>query len=346
MQRKQEKRTTIDVVSRHAGVSKTTISRYLNGKYEFMSEETRSRIQASIQELHYQPNAMARSLKNNKTGLIGLIVGDITHPFSSILVKAVGDTCEKHGYQVLMANTDDDAKKEREYITSMLNRQVEGLIINTAGGNERFLAELKDHGILMCLADRRLPDNILDTVTTDTERVTTEMLELVYQAGFEQVAFFTNSLHNNSARQRRYETFRQVTQRHCQTLEKPLYLIGDKSGEQSCFDALETLMASSGGKKTAVLTVNGVVLLDLLNAAKAHGYSIPRDFGLCSYDGWSWAGIIGDGISVITHPSYEIGKQSAELIIARINSEDRDYPPRYLEIPSTIEIRGSTRCDK
>lgn len=341
MREERKKRVTIDMVSQRAQVSKTTISRYLNGKYEYMSEDTRKRIEQAIEELDYHPNAMARGLKSNKTGLIGLIVGDITNPFSSILVKAVGDTCTKFGYQVLIANTDDDGKKEQEYIRSMLDRQVEGLIVNTAGGNDAFLAEMQGQGIRIVLADRILQDNTLDTVTTDVEQVTAQLLELVYQEGFERIAFFSQTFRQNSTRRRRYETYAKVALRHGQNPDEYVYLIGSKEGEFDCTQALELLLDSSRGLRTAVFTVNGVVLLDLLNAVKELGLSVPDDVGICSYDGWDWAGIVGDGISTISHPSYEVGQKSVELLIKRINSK-KEYPPRYVELKSQIQLRGST----
>jgi LacI family kdg operon repressor len=124
---------TISDVAKASGVSKTTISRYLNGKYEYMSQDTRKRIQTIIEELKYRPSNVAKTLKSNKSGLIGVIIADIASQFSSILLKGIGDVCKANGYQVMISNVDNDPEKEREYIQSLMDNRVEGIIVNTTG---------------------------------------------------------------------------------------------------------------------------------------------------------------------------------------------------------------------
>ena len=84
-----KQKITIDSVAERAGVSKTTISRYLNGRYDMLSEDTRAKIEAAIKELHYRPNRIAQSLKGGQSRLIGCIASDIGSPFTSILVKGI-----------------------------------------------------------------------------------------------------------------------------------------------------------------------------------------------------------------------------------------------------------------
>ncbi len=93
----RKKSITIIDVAAAAGVSKTTVSRYLNGKFEFMSSQSRERIAATIEQLNYRPNNLARGLKSKRSKLLGVIVSDIKNPFSSILLKGIGDCCERYG---------------------------------------------------------------------------------------------------------------------------------------------------------------------------------------------------------------------------------------------------------
>ena len=105
-------KVTIADVAARTGFSKTTISRFLNGKYEFMSEETRKRISEVIKDIEYKPNRMARSLRLQQSHMIGVIVSDISNPFSAILYTGISEYCEQHGFTVLLADAGDDPDKE------------------------------------------------------------------------------------------------------------------------------------------------------------------------------------------------------------------------------------------
>ena len=131
-----EKKATISDVAAKSGVSKTTVSRFLNGKYDNISIATRQRIKAVIEELDYRPNRTAQRLKASRTMLVGCIIGDISSPFSAVLLKGIMGICEAAGYQVLFADCNDDPERERMAIKSFVDNRVDGLIVNTSGGNE------------------------------------------------------------------------------------------------------------------------------------------------------------------------------------------------------------------
>ena len=108
------KKVTIDQVAKLCGVSKTTVSRFLNHKYENISEETRRRIERVIEELDYRPNRSAQRLKASRSMLIGCCIGDLSGPFSGLLLRGITRVCEAAGYPVLFADSSEDARKERK----------------------------------------------------------------------------------------------------------------------------------------------------------------------------------------------------------------------------------------
>ena len=121
---------TITDVAQAAGVSKNTVSRYLNQR-GYISDKTRAAIQAAIDELHYQPNQIARSLYTHKTNLIGLVIPDVEHPFFSAITAQIEDELDARGYKMILCNTLHSSKKERKYLDLLIANKVDGIIIGS-----------------------------------------------------------------------------------------------------------------------------------------------------------------------------------------------------------------------
>ncbi|MEN1759701.1 MULTISPECIES: LacI family DNA-binding transcriptional regulator [Anoxynatronum] len=336
-----KKKVTIKMVADQANVSKTTISRYLNGKYEFMSEETRERIEKAIEALNYHPNQIARGLKSKKSGTIGMIVADITTPFSSILVKGVNDICLGEGYQLMIANSDEDPRKEEEYIRSMLTRQIEGLVINSTGYNDDLIQQLRNEGIFVTYAERRPLNGQIDTVTIDNEHIIKYVLDKLYGSGFEEVAFFSQTINKNATRQIRKEIFQRMTCERGGDAEALFFQI-----DQEAFSYDKAIMGylqENPQRSKAVITGNGVAMLDFLRACRRQNIEIPDQVGLCGFDDWGWTELVGAGISAIAQPTYEIGARAAEILIGRIHSGIDYKDPIEIELKAQFVERGSTQ---
>ncbi|MGG7058860.1 LacI family DNA-binding transcriptional regulator [Clostridium nigeriense] len=336
------KRATIKDVAEMAQVSKTTISRYLNGQYEFMSVETKEKIEKVIKELEYRPSNIARSLKTQKTGLIGCIIADIGSPFSSIVVKGINDVCKQIGYDVLFANTDNNPDSERESIKSLLDNKVDGLIVNTTGKIDDYLMELNNYGVKIVLADRCLKDiNEIDTVTTDNYRATYDCMKFLYKQGYKKIAFFTQDITSNSSRYLRHYAYIDAVKSLYNINGEELTYIIDEKNIGMCEKNLIDFEKNCNGEPGVIFTVNGVTLLNVLHGMKNLDMKITKNMGICGYDDWGWASLIPPGITTITQDSYECGVQSAKLLISRINN-DESGAPKYIELPAKLVIRGST----
>ena len=337
---------TIKMVAEASGVSTTTISRFLNGKYEYMSEETRKRIEETIDQMGYRPSSIARSLKSKRTGLIGMVVADITSTFSSILVKGVNDACQQADYQLIISNTDSSLAREREYINSLIDRQVEGLILNTVGGNDDFIKDVVNSGIKIVAVDRTLNESFLDSITTNNEEATKQMVEKAYAAGYDNVVFFSKRL-NNSGRIRRYKAFLEKSEEYIEDASRLVYIVPKDQEETGGYRrALERCLEDHKGKKLCIFTVNGIVMINLLRELNDMKIKIPDDIGICGYDDWDFTEIIGDGISVISQPSYQVGYKAGQLMVQRIYEDKNSYLPEYIELKSELKMRGSTIIKK
>lgn len=333
---------TIAQVAAAAGVSKTTVSRYLNGKFDCMSAETRKRIQEIIGRMDYHPSNIARSLKSRSSRAIGCVIADIASPFSSILLKGIGDVCSKSGYQVLFSSIDDRPENELSSIRALLDSRVDGLILNTTGRNDETLIELAGRGIPIVLADRCIAEKgVLDTVTTENHRITYSCIRHLHEMGFQKVAFFTPGNGSISPRVIRYEAYLSaMAELYGEDGRRYLFRI-DGNDPAGCEEQLVRFVERNPDERLAVFCVNGVTLLRVLQAMQRRGCRITERLGICGFDDWGWASLVPPGITTITQDSYSVGVQAARLILRRIAGKGRARPA-FVELPNRLCIRGST----
>lgn len=325
---------TIADVAKRVGVSTATISRYLNGKYEYMSAESKKRIAEVIAEMGYRPSSLARGLKTQRSQMIGLVLADISNPFSSILSKGVNDACCKYGYSLTFANTDENPLKERTVIQTMIDQRVEGIIVHNSGENDSFFRDLAKGNTPIVLAERPIGEPpILDAVRTNDDGIICEMLQYMKNCNYKHVAYFSEPLKRLSTRICRSKAYHKYYQEIFNQPPIESILI---SHEPKCTqDMLHMFMKHSG--KKAILTGNGVATLTILKAVKALGLVYPNELGIASFDDWECMEIAD--ITSISQPSYKLGRYCVERLLQRIKQPGMEHD--IYEIPCKMIFRSS-----
>ncbi|GIM45446.1 HTH-type transcriptional regulator KdgR [Collibacillus ludicampi] len=339
MKQDARKRITIDHVARRAGVSKTTVSRYLNGHYEALAEQTLKRIQEAIIALDYRPNRMASGLKRDRSHLIGIVVADITNPFSTAILRGAEDVCKRHGYSLMVCNTDNDPAKEREYIFMLQAQRIDGLIINTTGQNNEFLHQLAAEHTPVVLVDRKVPELGFDTVGVDNEQATAEAVHYLVEQGYERIAFFSEPIDGISSRMERLISFQNVLRRYGHCSVSDIYEI-DLRSEKQLEKKLDAFVHSSQDQSRVLFAANGVILLQLILELRKKGLQIPEDISVLGFDDLDWAPVVGPGITTIAQPTYEIGVTAMERVLQRLEGDDT--PARQISLSGQLIVRGST----
>ncbi len=342
MDNQSDSRLTIDEVAKLCGVSKTTISRFLNGKFENMSADTREHIRRVITEVDYHPNRSAQRLKASRSMLIGCVIGDISSPFSALLLKGITTVCEEAGYQVLFADSGEDPRRERRAIKGFLENRVDGLIVNTSGGNDEFLLELQSSGTCLVLADRQLmSSDQIDTVTTPNRNTAYDCVRFLLAQGYTKVAFFSETIGNISPRILRRQGYEQAVRDLMETEPETYEFSSDDAS--SCKSCLRVFRRKYPDERIALLSSNGASAQKLLVALKDLGIEPGYDFGFCTFDDWNWLQISKPGISAVALATGDVGAKSAELLLERISGK-RPAGARAVnvEIPSHFIVREST----
>ncbi|MBV4438327.1 LacI family DNA-binding transcriptional regulator [Clostridium tyrobutyricum] len=339
---KEQKKVIIDDVAKKAQVSKSTVSRYLNGKFEFMSEKTRNRIQNVISQLNYRPSNTARTLKLKRSSLIGVVMVDLTNPFSSILIKGIGDECRKHDYNIIITNSDNDNIKEKQDIMSLMDQNIDGLIMNGTGYNEEFLIKIQESGVPVIMLDSMINSKFFDCVTSNNFEMTFNVTNYMIDQGFSNLAMFTPDIGKISARRDRKQAFVEACTNRLDPKNFNVYTCDNVNSEGIRHDLMDFVENYSGSK--VAFAINGVTLLNLLQVINDADLKIPCDLGVYGYDDWGWASLISPGITTISQPTYDMGAESAKVLLEKLNSSFSKTSCIYLK--SKLKIRGSTSLNK
>ncbi|MFM0734475.1 LacI family DNA-binding transcriptional regulator [Paraburkholderia sediminicola] len=204
------RRATITDVAREAGTGKTSISRYLNGEISVLSPELRARIEAAIERLDYQPNQMARGLKRGRNRLIGMLLADLTNPYTVEVLQGVEAACHALGLMPLICHAANEVEMERRYLQLLTTYRVEGVIVNALGVREETLRPVGGGGIPAVLVDRSVDGLVADMVGLDNRAAAELGTRHLLENGFDDIWFVVQPFEQVSSRQLREAAFREV----------------------------------------------------------------------------------------------------------------------------------------
>lgn len=333
------KKVTLKDIAKAANVSGTTISRYLNGKFDYMSVETRQTIENVIKELDYRPSNIARSLKSQKSMLLGAVIADIENPFSNTIIKGLSDQANELNYSLMIAVSDGSKEQEKKHIQRFMDNQVDGLVINTVGMNEDFLTSLKSEDIPIVLLDKAISDKSIDCITSNNYGLSKALVNHLLEEGFKSIGYFAPTIESNSVQINRFQAVQDVLKEHEEVQLNP-YVI-DKGKSTELTEAVNDFFLLP--EPRVLIATNGLILMNVLKEIDTVGKRIGEDYGICGFDDILSASIISPGITTVAQNSYGLGKESGALLIDKINKEKQENTIIYNELPGELKIRKSTQ---
>ena len=178
--------TTIRDVAKRAGVAPITVSRVLNNS-GYVSDDTRSRVMVAAVELNYVPNMLARSFRSSRTETIALVLTDITNPFWTTVARGAEDAASAGDYTVLFCNTDEQELKQTKYISMLVRRRIDGVLLVPARSSIDAVQTLQQHDIAVVVLDRRVPGAQVDSVRSDSIQAARELTEHLIANGHRRI---------------------------------------------------------------------------------------------------------------------------------------------------------------
>lgn len=320
-------KVTMADVAKKAGVSKSTISQYINKRYEFMAETTREKIRQSIEELDYIPNNMARSLKRKESNTIGIIVANILHTFSTEIIRAIEDVCEEKEVHVFVCNADDNPQKERSYINMLRAKQVDGLIIFPTVGNEDLYNDLRKNDFPIVFVDRKTGNSYYPTIMLDNQKASEMAINQFVEAGKNKIAIVSTSIERKVIpRIERIEGYRNKMKALALPIEESWIVATNRN------KIVERLQAmwDKEEKPNAFYAINDLALMELMKFIKKNNLSIPQEVAVIGLDDSPFLEVFTPAITVIKQPTFQMGTEAAQLLLKIIHDK---------EIPDDLEVQ-------
>jgi LacI family transcriptional regulator len=327
---------TIKEVAIRAGVSPATASR-VAGNYGYVSEKNRRKVLAAIQELGYHPNAIARSMVTKSTHTIGLVVTDITNPFFAHLARGVENITWPAGYTLILANTDEDIIREESVVHTLLEKQVDGLILVPASSQPTpYLENLVKQGIPLVLLDRTVYNLGVDAVMVDNENGAFQAVSHLINLGHQRIGMVIDNL-DTSTNAERLAGYRKALQSAGIPVEESL-VQSCQYTQQSAF-VITSEMLRRQNRPTALFTANNFMTIGVLQAIQQENLKIPEDIALVGFDDLEWIALNYPQITTVAQPVYEMGSVAAQRLLAHLHGDNTSS--MEIRLKTTFIIRQS-----
>lgn len=335
---------TLRDLARQVGVHPSTVSRVLSGDPAArLSQATRARILHLAAATGYRPNRLARSLKIQRTHILGMLIPDITNPFFSGLLRAVEDAAGAAGYNVILCNTDDSGARFEQHLRVLVEGHLDGLLIATARRSDPPIDGLRARGMPYVLVNRRRDDPDDSWVVSDDRHGVRLAVAHLASLGHRRIAHIAGVAGISTAAARQ-AAFREAMAEHGLPVDERL-VVGDggfteAAGERGMARLLTVLAAR---RPTALFAANDLAALGAIAAARAAGLRVPEDLSVVGYNDIPLARQIEPRLTTVRVPLYEMGRLAAETLIRRLGGRPGpDEKPEHVVLPVELVVRGST----
>jgi LacI family transcriptional regulator len=337
---KKPQSVTIKDLAEYAGVSPATVSRVIN-KSDYVSEETRHRVEAAIKDLGYRPDARARGLRGMPSGLIALIIPNILNVFYTNLSQVIEEKIRQAGYTMLLGVTKDTPDLYTNYLHQFWELKVDGIICVPPPNGGECVGTLKTmvaQGMPIVEVNRRDAEQILDSVLADNFQGAKLGTEYLVNMGHERIALIVGSLETSTGKDR-LEGFLWVMANAGLRVDPAWIQVGEFSKRFGII-ATNALIRLSP-RPTAIFTTSNRLLIGTMTVLTEHHIRIPDDISILSFDDPEWLSFWQPPITAVDVAVDEMGALAVDLLMRWITSEQRPETPRAYSLSTILIERHS-----
>ncbi|MFB4298355.1 LacI family DNA-binding transcriptional regulator [Actinomadura sp. NTSP31] len=335
-------RVTIAQVAERAGVSTATVSRVLSGRGP-VSAGVQRKVRKAADELGYQVNSIARALRNSRTDTVGMVVPSISNPFFTSLVESVEHALGREGKELLLCDARSDPEVEARRLSTLVARNVDGIIVSPSHGTLSGAAVQETAGRLpLVQLDRFVGGTSTDWVGVDDVAAMRQVMDHLHAGGARSAAF-AGSLLTNSSTEQRFAGFRRRAEDLGIAVDPDRILLGDYSVEWG--ETAAARLIAAGDLPDAIVCADDLIALGVTRACRAHGVDVPGRVQVTGYDNIEFSRLSEPALTTVDQPRERIAAEAVRLLAAAAGETDGDRgPSAHIALVPTLVIRESTRA--
>lgn len=317
-------------------MSVTTVSHVVNGTRR-VSDGLRQQVLTAVNELGYQPNALARSLRSKKTHTIGLVVPDSANPFFAEVARGIEDVSFEEGHSVILCNSDGDLRKELLYTDLLVEKQVDGILFVAAGFSAEHILRLLERRIPVVVVDREIPGVSVDSVLTDNEQGGWLATHHLIKLGHRRIGCITGPSDLTPSADR-VTGYQRALQQSGLPVESELVVRGEFQSD-SGYQAAHSLLGMKD-PPAAVFACNDLMAVGVLGAAYERSLQVPDQLSVVGFDDIGLASFTNPPLTTVAQPKREMGALAARMLLDRMH--DPELAPRRRLLETKLVVRRST----
>ena len=329
---------TIYDVAREANVSMATVSRVVNGNQN-VKPATRQKVLAVIERLDYRPNAVARGLASKKTKTVGVIIPDISNVFYAELVRGIEDIATMYRYNIILTNSDQQEEKEVQLLTTLLSKQVDGVVMMSDYISEEMLHEMNRSDVPVVLAGTVEHSNSFPSVNIEYREAAIDAVNRLIQNGHDRIAFISGSISSPINRDFKLAGYEEALEDAGIDVDEDL-IVGVDNTYDDGLAAWEQLRELED-PPTAFFAGSDEIAIGLIHGAQDSGLNVPNDIEIISFENSKLARMVRPQLTSVVLPLYDIGAVSMRLLTKFMNKEKIEE--QNVVLPYRIEERKTVK---
>jgi LacI family transcriptional regulator len=323
-------------VAERAGVSISTVSHVINNT-RVVSDEVRKRVLGIIAEMRYVPSAVARSLKNDKTNTIGVLVPNSSNPYFAELIRWIEDAAFELGYHIILCNAHGVAEKQTAYLRLLMEKRIDGLVLVASGADDEQDLLLRHESIPIIQLERALPGLDADLVLACQEEGAWQATRHLIELGHRAIACVTGPADLPRSRERVGGFLRAMREAGLAVPEGAvLHVEFTSAGGHAAFGNL----LARPDRPSAVFVTSDLMAIGGLCAASGAGVRVPGELSVVGYDDIGAASYAAPPLTTIAPPKRDMARMAIGQLIERIRGGH--VPLRSTALASSLVVRAST----
>ena len=332
---------TIKDIAKALGISPSTVSRALKDHPD-ISPKTRRAVKELAEKLHYEPNAIALSLRSRSSKTIGVIIPEIVHYFFSSVISGIEEIAYQEGFTVVICQSNEDYEKERNIIHTLMSKRVDGILVSVSKTTTNFdhFLELQESKIPVVFYDRVLNIPNSDRVIVDDYNGAYKAVEHLIKMGCRRIAHLATSQELLIGRNRKNGYLQALKDNNIETDEEIILRCDTDKHAIKCIPYILSLQKKVDG----IFAVNDLTAITAMSIIKRSGYKIPEDIAVVGFSNSVYSSMTDPPLTTIEQQGTELGRKAISLLLDRIKTEDV-IDTRVEQIRTDLIVRGSSLRD-